>query len=173
MGVASCRGIFFCLMSCLIACSSSLVSVFVSRLDSDQWLCVLWDFDPRRDPARPGLARPGPAWPACPRRPCPPPCVHNSHSLPSLSLSSPLCPRSWGQLSPELDPRGELPFPLPPSLPPPPLSSSLCAPCCPVVRPLRAPSCAPAAPRPSPAAPARAPARAARSRARDLSVRGA
>jgi hypothetical protein len=47
---------FFCLMSCLIACSPRLVSDFNSRLDSDQWLCVSWDFDPRRDLARLGLA---------------------------------------------------------------------------------------------------------------------
>jgi hypothetical protein len=47
---------FFCLMSCLIARSSCLVADFVSRLVSDLWLCVSWDFDPRCDPARPGLA---------------------------------------------------------------------------------------------------------------------
>jgi hypothetical protein len=89
---------FFCLMSCSIACLSSLVSGFVLRLDSDQCLCVLWDFDPR-----PGLARP---WPARPWRPCPPPCapcISLTHSIfprttpsPHLSLSSPLCPRCSG-----------------------------------------------------------------------------
>jgi hypothetical protein len=69
-------------------------------------------------------------------------------------------------------PRGELPSPSL-SSPPPPLSSSLCAPCYPVVRPLRAPSRAPATrspggspapwrPRaPSPAAPRPAPPRPA------------
>jgi hypothetical protein len=108
MGVASCRGIFLCLMPCLIACLSSLISVFVSRLDSDQWLCVSWDFDPRRDPARPSLAQPGPAlartpWHPCPSPHAPPPFssflsfnfpAHNS--LSPISLSSPLCPRCSG-----------------------------------------------------------------------------
>jgi hypothetical protein len=85
-------------MSCLITCSSCLVSDFDSRLDSDQWLCVSWDFDPRHGPAQPDLARP---W--RPTSPCAPPFslfpsfnfpAHNS--LSSISLSSPLCPRCSG-----------------------------------------------------------------------------
>jgi hypothetical protein len=68
---------FFSLMSCLIACSPRLVSDFDSQLDSDQWLCVPWDFDPRRDLAQPGPGR-APLAPA-PASPHVPP--------PSLSLS--------------------------------------------------------------------------------------
>jgi hypothetical protein len=57
-------------MSCLIACSTRLVLDFDSRLDSDQWLCVPWDFDPRRDPTQPDLARPAPGH--APLAPLPP-----------------------------------------------------------------------------------------------------
>jgi hypothetical protein len=98
---------FFFLMSCLIACSPRLVLDFDSRLDSDQWLCVSWDFDPRRDPARPGPARPSPSPRALgalplPMRTPPPfspfPLIQffpRSNILSSISLSSPLCPRFW------------------------------------------------------------------------------
>jgi hypothetical protein len=73
---------FFCLMSCLITCSPCLVSDFDSRLDSDQWLCVTWDFDPRCDPAQLGPARPSPArpWTRATSAPSSPMC-------PLLSLS--------------------------------------------------------------------------------------
>jgi hypothetical protein len=93
---------FFCLMSCLIVRLYCLVADFVSRLVSDLWLCVSWDFDSRRDPACP-LA-------CAPLAPLPTPCVRapsllslSPHSifpaqqlpLLHLSLSSPWCPRFW------------------------------------------------------------------------------
>jgi hypothetical protein len=56
---------FFCLMLCLIVCLPSLVLDFVSRLDSNLWLCASWVFVPWCGPARP--------WPARPWRPCPSP----------------------------------------------------------------------------------------------------
>jgi hypothetical protein len=44
---------FFCLMSCLIACSSRLVSDFDLRVVSDLWSRVLWASVPAHDPAQP------------------------------------------------------------------------------------------------------------------------
>jgi hypothetical protein len=62
---------------------------------------VSWDFDPRHDPARPG---PGPRASGDPASPHAPPLslpfshliFPRSNSLSSTSLSSPLCPRCFG-----------------------------------------------------------------------------
>jgi hypothetical protein len=98
MGVTSFRGIFLCLMSCLIVCLSSLISVFISRLDSDLWLCVPRDFDPRCDPA---LAR-------APLVPLPLP---HARAPSLLSLSHSIFPRSNLLSSTSLSiPRGALGF---------------------------------------------------------------
>jgi hypothetical protein len=88
---------------CFIACSPRLVSDFDPRLDSDQWLCVPWDFDPRRDLAQPGPAQPRPGAPLPLPHACPP-CLSLSLiqfsraqlPLSPTSLSSPLCPRCSG-----------------------------------------------------------------------------
>jgi hypothetical protein len=90
---------FFCLMSCLIVCLSCLVADFVSRLVSDLWLCVSWDFDPRRDPARSGHGPHAPGAPGLPMCVRPLPSLLSPHSifpaqqLPLLHLSlSPVVP---------------------------------------------------------------------------------
>jgi hypothetical protein len=107
---------------------------------------VSWDFDPRRDPARPGPHAPGA--PAPPPMRAPPPFSLSfnfpTHQPPllHLSLSPPWCPRFWRQWSPDLDPEvSSPPFSL--SLfPSPPLPSSLAQP--PSVRPGRLPTRPPA-----------------------------
>jgi hypothetical protein len=109
-----------------------------------------------------GAAQPSPTEPSSAR--APPPLVSFPHfnsptqqpPLPPLSLS-PCGALGFGDADRRnLDPRGELPSPLPLSSPPPPLSSSLLAPCSPFAHPLQAPSHAPCTPpcsRPSVAAP--------------------
>jgi hypothetical protein len=82
----------FCLMLCLIARPSRLISDFDSQIDSGQWSCVLWASAPARDPARPGPVRP-----CAPLAPHPTPLYlshlifpcSNSLSFSSTSLSHP------------------------------------------------------------------------------------
>jgi hypothetical protein len=111
------------------------------------------------DPTQPSLTRPGPARPTRPWRPAPPhacappPLVslsliqfsHAATSLPLPSLSLPVAPKVLEKVIAGFGPRGELPSPSP-SLSSPPLSSSLRAPCSPVVCPPVAPSRAPCSP---------------------------
>jgi hypothetical protein len=58
---------FFCLMLCLIARPSRLVSDFDSQLDSDQWSCVLWASVPARDLAQPDTTQLSPTGPLATR----------------------------------------------------------------------------------------------------------
>jgi hypothetical protein len=125
----------FCLMLCLIARLSRLISDFDSQLDFDQWSCVLWASVPARDPARPG--------PWCPT---PLPLSHlvfpRSNSL-SLSLSSTSLSHLFSLGDPVdgyrrfLDPKVSspllslslsLPFPLPYARPWPPGGAASLAP---------------------------------------------
>jgi hypothetical protein len=95
MSVASCRSIFLCLMSCLIACTSRPGSDFGSR---SEFRLV---FDPRSDQARPSLAR-APLAPLALPMHAPPPLIPLSHLIFSRAVTY------LSHLS--LSPRGALGF---------------------------------------------------------------
>jgi hypothetical protein len=168
MSVASCRIIFllsdvvFNRMCCLVS-----FRFLLRELNSNRWLRVPQDFDPRCGPAQPSPARPSSARaPLAPvPSPAPPSLVsfpyYNSPVQQPLSLS-PISLAPHGALGlgdgdrRNLDP--EVSSPLPLSLfPSPPLSSSLRTPCPhrappPAARPVRhlCPRAAPCAPGGSP-----------------------
>jgi hypothetical protein len=152
MSVASCRGIFLCLMSCLIACVAYSRFGFRFAIGFRSVVVCVVGFCPAVRPdsvRRPSSAWP---WPARPWRLAPPhapPCPGLSfpHSIlscttPSLSHLSlfPWCHRFWRRLSPDLDPEvSSPPLSFSFSSPSPPLSSSPRAlPCTPLAT--RAPS---------------------------------
>jgi hypothetical protein len=133
---------------------------------------VPWDFDPRRDPAQPGTARPSPALAGRLWRPCPPAPLARPPRGPCSALAAPLA-RSRGpaprRLAPSPLPRRLVPSPrgraprrlaLPAAMPSPgglasPWPCPLAMPPHPSPRPC-APSAAPARPRQTRALPRRA-----------------
>jgi hypothetical protein len=109
MGVASCQ-IIFLLSDVVFSRVCCLVSfwILLRELNSDLWLCVPWDFDPRCGPAQPDPTQPSPAQlgmrapgaRAIPLRVPPSPLVFSPHSilprsnlpLSPISLSLPVMP---------------------------------------------------------------------------------
>jgi hypothetical protein len=145
MGVASCRIIF--LLSDIVfsrVCCLVLFRILFRELDSDLWLCVPWDFDPRCGPARPDL---GP---------------HALGTLPlpwSLPRTTPSLSCAQLPLSPGAPPRPRRSSRTVPRRAPPRPSAAL--PSWPRCAPHGPPACSPSAcsPRAPPAAPSSTPPR--------------
>jgi hypothetical protein len=86
------KAYFFCLMSCLIACSSHLVLDFDSHVVSDMWSRVSWASVRARDPAWSSPARPWPRAPSAPPPMCAPPLPLYLICFPRATTSSNLSP---------------------------------------------------------------------------------